>query len=154
MSPSGAPLLRVMSSLCGLTDTHLTLTLSWTASERSTVALQSHHVIWWWFIQKRSEDKFTHLRSQLSSFSPHWLYKTMARHLEKQNKSDKSGPLFCLQYFPTTAVNKHYQGTNNTTKKAKKQARESPAILHCREKQENSNFEARSLSGTISDEKI
>lgn len=95
---------------------------------RRTDALQSHNVIWWWFIQKRSEDKFTHLRVQLSSFSPHWLYKTMTRHLERQYKSDKSGPLFCLQYLPTTAVNKHHQGTNNAAKKAKRQARESPAI--------------------------
>lgn len=154
MSPSVAPLVRVISSLCGLTDTHLTLTLSWIASVRSMLALQSHYVIWWWFIQKRSEDKFTHLRSHLSSFSPHWLYKTMTRHLERQNKSDKSGSLFCLQNFPTTAVNKYHQGTNNPVKKAKKQARESPAILHLREKQENSNFEAHYLSGTIPDKKI
>lgn len=154
MSPSVAPLVRVISSLCGLSDTHRTLTFSWIASVRSRVALQSRYVIWWWFIQKRSEDKFTHLRSRLSSFSPHWLYKTMTRHLERQNKSDKSGPLFCLQYFTTTAVNKHHQVINNTAKKAEKQARESPAIVHCREKQENSDFEAHYLSGTISEKKI
>lgn len=80
-------------------------------------ALQSHYVIWWWFSQKRSEDNFTHLRSQLSSFSLRWLWKRVTKHLEKQRKSDESRPLFCIQYFPTTAINKQHQGTNNTAKK-------------------------------------
>lgn len=53
------------------------------------------------------------------------------------------------------------QPSTNSTKtpiiqlrKTKNQAGESPAIVHCTEKLEYSNFEADYLSGTISDGKI
>jgi len=65
----------------------------------------------------------------------------VTRDLDKQHKTGESGPCFVFIVFLQQPSTNSTKASVIQRRKTKNQGRESPAIVHCTEKWEDSNFE-------------